>query len=137
MWAIAKQLAPRTRENDGVREFPTLIKYKFSDDAVTQIIRHSFAFPNDYRVINENRLNNVYANNAEFAYDQAMSIGCGYSNNPCFTESTKTVIACGITPLKHTGAPTFTIGCSPCKEDRDCNKTNYNKCDTSLGLCYA
>uniref|UniRef100_A0AC34F5W8 Uncharacterized protein n=1 Tax=Panagrolaimus sp. ES5 TaxID=591445 RepID=A0AC34F5W8_9BILA len=105
-------------------------------DAVNQMTRYLFTFSNMFNVTHRPGGIQVFADNSQFAYDESISIGCSFSNKACFTESTKSVITCGITPMQPKGAALYTIGCSGCRADDFCTKGIYKRCDVQLGLCY-
>jgi hypothetical protein len=106
------------------------------NDAINQVTKYLFTFANNFTVTHVPGGLQVFAENAQFAYDESISIGCSFSNKACFTPSTKSVITCGITPMQPKGSSLYTIGCSGCRADDFCTKGNYKRCDIPMGLCY-
>uniref|UniRef100_A0AC35FMQ2 SCP domain-containing protein n=1 Tax=Panagrolaimus sp. PS1159 TaxID=55785 RepID=A0AC35FMQ2_9BILA len=74
---------------------------------------------------------------AAFVYDDETQIGCAYTTTPCSQMPYPTVLVCSITPVRpYSNTPIYTMG-NGCTSNAQCTKPGYNKCDTSLKLCYA
>uniref|UniRef100_A0A914QKR3 SCP domain-containing protein n=1 Tax=Panagrolaimus davidi TaxID=227884 RepID=A0A914QKR3_9BILA len=74
---------------------------------------------------------------AAFIYDDETQIGCAYTTTPCSQMPYPTVLVCSITPVRpYSNTPIYTMG-NGCTSNAQCTKPGYNKCDTSLKLCYA
>uniref|UniRef100_A0AC35FN15 Uncharacterized protein n=1 Tax=Panagrolaimus sp. PS1159 TaxID=55785 RepID=A0AC35FN15_9BILA len=102
-------------------------------NALDQSLSHLFAFNISVQKTNAT----VSSGIGYFAYDDAISIGCGFSTRDCFSTTTKAVLVCAVSPIPiSTTLPLYIID-SSCVFNSDCSKPGYNKCDYNLRLCYA
>uniref|UniRef100_A0A914PBF4 SCP domain-containing protein n=1 Tax=Panagrolaimus davidi TaxID=227884 RepID=A0A914PBF4_9BILA len=90
---------------------------------------------NYFNVISQNFHAVVTSGHASFAYDDAISIGCGYNNNAqCLGTNIKTIVVCAVTPVRPVSTPLYATGID-CFQNYQCTKPGYNTCDPAMGLC--
>uniref|UniRef100_A0A914YJ85 SCP domain-containing protein n=1 Tax=Panagrolaimus superbus TaxID=310955 RepID=A0A914YJ85_9BILA len=79
----------------------------------------------------------VTEGSSAFVYDEETQIGCAYTTTPCSRMPYPSILICSITPLQpFSNTPIYTMG-TGCTSNAQCTKLGYNKCDTTLKLCYA
>uniref|UniRef100_A0A914YF74 Uncharacterized protein n=1 Tax=Panagrolaimus superbus TaxID=310955 RepID=A0A914YF74_9BILA len=87
-----------------------------------------------FTVVNSNGNATITQGTGAFGYDNAKSIGCGFTTTPC--TSAKTTLVCVIGPLQPASTPLYSVG-TKCSANAHCTRAGYPNCDVTLGLCFA
>uniref|UniRef100_A0AC35FEK7 SCP domain-containing protein n=1 Tax=Panagrolaimus sp. PS1159 TaxID=55785 RepID=A0AC35FEK7_9BILA len=99
------------------------------NEALTLAVPYYFGFT----VSNSNGNAMLTQGSAQFAYDNATTIGCGFTKTPCSTDI-KSEIYCVVGPVLPSSSPVYTVG-SKCTSNSQCTRAGYSVCDIQSGLC--